>query len=125
MLQFTYASGGYLRGADYDQKHSYRSCCPHSLYFCRFGRATDSSSRRDECKCQCGCVSGRLAGLLLTMLGQIPNYRDPHVRGLGHGRTSQGFHVVTFVKRLICRNARDKRRQIVFKMGQAGNGEKP
>jgi hypothetical protein len=71
MLQFTYASGGYLRGADYDQKHSYRSCCPHSLYFCRFGRATDSSSRRDECKCQCGCVSGRLAGLLLTMLGQI------------------------------------------------------
>jgi hypothetical protein len=37
----------------------------------------------------------------------------------------QGFHVLTFVKRLICRNPRDKRRQIVFKMGQAGNGEKP
>src|SRR3979490_3597503 len=35
--------GGYLRGADYDQKHSYQSCYPHSLYFCRFGRATDSS----------------------------------------------------------------------------------
>jgi hypothetical protein len=33
-------------------------------------------------------------------------------------------HVVTFVKRLICRNARHKRRHIVFKMGQAGNGEK-
>src|SRR3981081_2329353 len=54
--------GGYLRGADYDQTHSYQSCCPHSLYFCRFGRASDSSSPRDECKCQCGCVSGRLDG---------------------------------------------------------------
>lgn len=31
--------------------------------------------------------------------------------------TSQGFHVVTFLKRLICRNARDKRRHVVFKMG--------
>ena len=45
--------------------------------------------------------------------------------GSGTGSTSQGFHVVTFVKRLIRRNARDKRRQIVFKMGQADNGEKP
>ena len=54
-----------------------------------------------------------------------PHYRDTHIRGLGHGSTSQGFHVVTFVKRLICRNARDKRSQIVFKMVQAGNGEKP
>src|SRR5216683_522399 len=72
VLQFTDASGGgYLRGADYDQKHSYQSCCPHSLYFCRFGRASDSSSPRDECisKCegvsgrtQCGCVSGPLDG---------------------------------------------------------------
>src|SRR3981189_1519478 len=54
--------GGYLRGADYDQKHSDQSCCPHSLYFCRFGRASDSSSPRDECISQCGCVSGRLDG---------------------------------------------------------------
>src|SRR5216683_941940 len=63
--------GGYLRGADYDQKHSYQSCCPHSLYFCRFGRASDSSSPRDECisqcervsgRTQCGCVSGPLDG---------------------------------------------------------------
>jgi len=42
--------GGYLRGADYDQKHSYQSCYPHSLYFCRFGRATDSSYPRGEAK---------------------------------------------------------------------------
>ena len=48
MLQFTHASGGYLRGADHDQKHSCQSCSPHSLYFCRFGRASDSSSPRDS-----------------------------------------------------------------------------
>ena len=76
MLQFTGASGGYLRGADHDQKQSRQSCYPHSLYFCRFGRASDSSSPRDslpgdERICRCGCVSGRLDGLLLTMLGQI------------------------------------------------------
>jgi hypothetical protein len=71
MLQFTDASGGISQRSRLCQKHSYRSCCPHSLYFCRFGRASDSSSRRDECKCQCGCASGRLVGLLLTMLGQI------------------------------------------------------
>ena len=76
MLQFTDASGGYLKGADDEQKHSCQSCCPHSLYFCRFGRESDSSSPRDsspsdERVCRCGCVSGRLDGLLLTMLGQI------------------------------------------------------
>jgi hypothetical protein len=49
----------------------------------------------------------------------------PAMNAFSGGSTSRGFHAVTFVKRLICRNARDKRRQIVFKMGQAGNGEKP
>jgi hypothetical protein len=48
---------------------------------------------------------------MLAMLGQII------VTLTSAGSISQGFHVVTFVKRLICRNARDKRRQIVFKMG--------
>ncbi len=74
MLQFNDAPGGdisYLRGADYDKKHSCQSCHPNSLHFCRFGRAADSSSPRDERNCRCGCVSGRLDGLLLTMLGQI------------------------------------------------------
>src|SRR6267378_5266765 len=54
--------GGYLRGADYDKKHSYQSRRPHSLHFCRFGRASESSSPSDECSSQCGCVSGRLDG---------------------------------------------------------------
>jgi hypothetical protein len=34
---------------------------------------------------------------------------------------TSSLHVVTFVKSL----AHDQRRHIVFKMGQAGNGEKP
>jgi hypothetical protein len=50
------------RSCDYDQKHYCRSCYPHSLHFCRFGRSTNSSSQRDERKCQCGRDSGRLAG---------------------------------------------------------------
>jgi hypothetical protein len=31
MLQFPDASGGYLRGADHDQKHACQSCYPHTL----------------------------------------------------------------------------------------------
>jgi hypothetical protein len=47
-----------------------------SLYFRRFGRASDSSSPRDSLPSderiyRCGCVSGRLDAPLLTMLGQI------------------------------------------------------
>jgi len=37
--------GGYLRGADYDQKHSYQSCYPHSLYFCRLAAQRTHHSR--------------------------------------------------------------------------------
>jgi hypothetical protein len=36
----------------------------------------------------------------------------------GAGGTPQGFHVVAFMKPLICRNARDKRRHIVSKWGK-------
>jgi hypothetical protein len=38
------------------------SCYPHSLYFCRFGRASDSSSPRD---------SSPSDEHILTMLSQI------------------------------------------------------
>jgi len=61
-----------------------------------------------------------MGNVLLTMLGQ--NDRDTHVRGPGHGSIPQAFHVVTFV---IYRNGAPPARHIVFKMGQAGNGEKP
>ena len=60
MLQFVGAPGGSLRGADYDQKHSCWSCYPHSLHFCRFGGAPDSSSPRDECICRYALWSLRL-----------------------------------------------------------------
>jgi hypothetical protein len=60
MLEFVGAPGGSLRGADYDQKHSCWSCYPHSLHFCRFGGAPDSSSPRDECICRYALWSLRL-----------------------------------------------------------------
>jgi hypothetical protein len=52
--------GDSLRGADYDPKHSCWSCYPHSLHFCRFGRAPDSSQPRDECICRYALWSLRL-----------------------------------------------------------------
>jgi hypothetical protein len=53
--------------------------------------------------------------VLLTMLGQIIVTLTS--AGLGHGSTSQGFHVVTLVKPLIHRNARDQQRHSAFKLG--------
>jgi hypothetical protein len=49
-----------------------QSCYPNSLNFCRFGRASDSSSPGD---------SSPSDERILTMLGT--NYRDTHVRGWG------------------------------------------
>jgi hypothetical protein len=119
--------GGYLRGADHDQKHSCQSCYPHTL-----STSAALAAHRTHRHAIHFPAMNAFAGVGASpVVGRAsvdharPHCRDAHIRGLGHGSTSQGFHVVTFVKRLICRNARDKRSQIVFKMGQAGNGEKP
>ncbi len=44
---------------------------------------------------------------------------------VGWGMEAQVFQVVTFVNPLIYRKVNHQRRRMLFKMGQAGNGEKP
>lgn len=48
------------RSFDYDQDRSCWSCYPYPLRFCRFGRAADPSSPRDECICRYALWSLRL-----------------------------------------------------------------
>src|SRR3984893_5011889 len=67
----------HFRGAEHEQKHSCQSCDPHSLHFCRFGRATDppwpraapprtrprgAPEPKRKRLCRSGWISGRLVG---------------------------------------------------------------
>jgi hypothetical protein len=109
MLQSTRASGGYLRGADHDQKHCCQSCYPHSAALAAHRTHHRHASHCPAMNAFSGVGASRSSGRA-SIDHTRPNYRNAHIRGLGQGSTSRGFRVETFVKRLICINARDKRR---------------